>query len=146
MREEERRGKTSILTISEPHLRQFRSPLSKSASFSNLLSQPPVLSIAVLYFYMSFACSSSNLAPSIFFFFFPSPSFSCVSEVCADIHVPTQEHRFSLPSQKPMCVLCGRYLFHVNRIYSGGGKKASCVSCLKKKKVVCELKCVCVAV
>ena len=26
----------------------------------------PVLSIAVLYFYMSFACSSSNLAPSIF--------------------------------------------------------------------------------
>lgn len=41
VREEKRRGKTSILSISEPHLRQFRSLLSKSASFSNLLSQPP---------------------------------------------------------------------------------------------------------
>lgn len=37
--------------------------------FKSLISAP-VLSIAVLYFYMSFACSSSNLAPSIFFFFF----------------------------------------------------------------------------
>lgn len=40
VREEKSRGKTSILSISEPHLRQFRSPLSKSASFSNLLSRP----------------------------------------------------------------------------------------------------------
>lgn len=50
--------------------------------FKSLISAP-VLSIAVLYFYISFACSSSNLAPSIFFSF--SFSLRCVP-ICVAVH------------------------------------------------------------
>lgn len=90
---------------------------------------------------MSFACSSSNLAPSIFFSFVFVRLWGMRWYSRAD----TREQAFT-PLQNPMSVLCGRYLFHVNRIYS---VKKPLVSLQFKKKVcdsAAELKCVSMAV
>ena len=80
--------------------------------FKSLISAP-VLSIAVLYFYISFACSSSNLATSIFF----SPFFLLLGGVQRYEHACTREWAFIL-LQSPSCVLYWRYLYLVSGIYS----------------------------
>lgn len=67
--EEERENLYSLyLWASSPAVQE---PAFQECLIFKSLISAPVLSISVLYFYMSFACSSSNLAPSIFFSFFP---------------------------------------------------------------------------
>lgn len=62
--------------------------------FKSLISAP-VLSIAVLYFYISFACSSSNLATSFFFSFF-SASQRCAA-IWACLHKGMSFHSTAEP-------------------------------------------------
>lgn len=96
--EEAEERKTSIPSISELHLRQFRSCFPRVPHFQISYLLPRLLTIALLYFYMSFACSSSNLPPS-FSFSFSHPS--VVAPLNASAPAQSQNQVFHPPFKKP---------------------------------------------
>lgn len=64
--EEERRGENLSPVYLWAWSPAVQEPAFQECLIFKSLISAPVLSIAVLYFYMSFACSSSNLAPTVF--------------------------------------------------------------------------------